>query len=144
MECWHLGKLAAEPQGSHMGWDPHLRICVQHKEPSLMIQLLPQEHSPISPLRRTGMSQHWGVDCAGMSPVRPQTVTISTVVFFPYAFFLFISVFFVSVSWGDEVSLPSSWSPGANSGISSTEPHPTYYFSSAQQKYDFFFPLFTF
>lgn len=149
MECWHSGKLA--PKGSQacsgMGWDPHLRIPVPDKQLSLMIQLLPKEHSPAEGDNRN-VTAHWGVGFARRSSVCPQTVTISKscllLFFFSYVLFLFISDFFFSVSWGDEVSLPSSWSPGANSGISRTEPHPTYYFSSVQHTSDFFFFFFSF
>lgn len=58
-----------------------------------------------------------------------------------FLFFLFLGFF--SVCWGDEVSLPSSWSPGANSVIPRIETHPTSHFSPVQHAFDFFFSLFT-
>lgn len=56
--------------------------------------------------------------------------------FFFFIFFLICWDFFFS--WGDEVSLPSSWSPGANSVIPRTETCPTSHFSLVQHALAFF------
>lgn len=118
MECWHSGKLAPEPKGSQacsgMGWDPHLRIPVRDKELSLMVQLLPKEHSPVEGDNRN-VTAHWGVDFARMSRVCPQTLTISkSCLFSPSVLFLFISGFFFLFCqlrrWGKFSFLLISWS----------------------------------
>lgn len=147
MECWHLGKLAAEPKGSQtcsgMGTQSPGSVCNPCPRQRVDDPASAKGAFPNSPAGEDDrkVTAHWGVDLARMSHVCPQTVTISErCLFSPLCSFLTCFwFFFFCVSWGNEVSLPCSWSPGANSGISRTEPHPTYYFISVQRNCDFFF-----